>query len=71
MVANVGGTSYVNTGLSNGTTYYFVVWAMTSGGPTANSIQASATPPGPALTTISNFGFETPKHRLRHHRLCV
>jgi fibronectin type 3 domain-containing protein len=61
MVGNaVAGTNYINTGLINGTTYYYVVAAMTSSGPTANSSQASATPPGPALTTVSNFGFEIP-----------
>jgi autotransporter-associated beta strand protein len=56
----VAGTNYVNTGLANGTTYYYVVAAMTASGPTANSVQASATPPGPALTTVSDFGFEIP-----------
>ena len=60
VLANVGGTNYYNTGLRNGTTYYYVVWAMTSNGPTLGSTQASATPPGPALTTIGDFGFEVP-----------
>jgi autotransporter-associated beta strand protein len=59
-LANIGGTNYYDTGLSNGTTWYYVVSAMTAFGPTANSSQVSATPPGPTLTTISDFGFETP-----------
>jgi starvation-inducible outer membrane lipoprotein len=59
-LGNVTGTNFVNTGLANGTTYYYIVWAMTPSGPTLNSSQVSATPPGPALTTVSNFGFETP-----------
>ncbi|WP_254450282.1 cellulose binding domain-containing protein [Cohnella herbarum] len=37
-------TSYSNTGLTNGTTYYYVVSAVNSVGESANSAQASATP---------------------------
>jgi uncharacterized repeat protein (TIGR03803 family) len=37
-------TSYVNTGLTNGMTYYFVVTAVNGGGESSNSPQASATP---------------------------
>ncbi|HEY4414981.1 MAG TPA: DUF642 domain-containing protein, partial [Verrucomicrobiae bacterium] len=59
-LGNVAGTNFFSTGLVNGTTYYFIVVAMTSSGPTANSVQVSALPPGPALTTVTNFGFETP-----------
>jgi cellulose 1,4-beta-cellobiosidase len=43
-VTNVTTTSYTNTGLTNGTTYYFVVNAQNAGGTSANSNQASATP---------------------------
>ena len=39
-------TSYTNTGLTNGTTYYFVVDAKNASGTSANSAQASATPSG-------------------------
>src|SRR5437868_11167129 len=37
-------TSYTNTGLTNGTTYYFVATATNSTGISGNSNQASATP---------------------------
>jgi fibronectin type 3 domain-containing protein len=38
------GTSYTNTGLTNGTTYYYVVAAKNASGSSANSSQVSATP---------------------------
>ena len=47
MIANVTATSFVNTGLANGTTYYYVVSALNANGESANSSQASATPNGP------------------------
>jgi xyloglucan-specific exo-beta-1,4-glucanase len=51
-VTNVATTSYTNTGLTNGTTYYFVVTALNAGGESANSAQASATPNAvPAVPT--------------------
>ena len=43
-VANVAGTSFVNTGLVNGTTYFFVVSATNSYGESSNSISVNATP---------------------------
>ncbi|GIQ67349.1 hypothetical protein DUZ99_02530 [Xylanibacillus composti] len=45
-VANVAGTSYTDTAVTNGTTYYYVVSASNSAGSSANSTQASATPTG-------------------------
>ena len=43
-VTNVAGTSFVNPGLANGTTYYFVVSATNTFGESANSAEVSATP---------------------------
>ena len=38
------GTSYTNTGLTNGTTYFYVVTASTGSAESGNSSEASATP---------------------------
>lgn len=48
-IASSTGTSYTNTGLTNGTTYYYVVAANLSAGESANSNEASATPQAAAL----------------------
>ena len=43
-VMNVATTNFVATGLTNGTTYYFVVSALNMGGESANSSETNATP---------------------------
>jgi len=52
-VASPAGTSYTDTTVINGTTYYYVVTAVSASGESANSNQASATPsePSPAPPT--------------------
>ncbi|MBW8780689.1 MAG: alginate lyase family protein [Verrucomicrobia bacterium] len=53
VASGVTATSYTDTGLTNGTTYYYVASAVNLGGESANSVQASATPqvPAPAAPT--------------------
>lgn len=43
-IATATNTSYTDTGLNNGTTYYYVVTAQNSAGESGNSNEASATP---------------------------
>jgi subtilase family serine protease len=53
-------TGFTNTGLTNGTTYFFVVTAVNSAGESGNSNQASATPFVSTLTQLLlNPGFES------------
>jgi fibronectin type 3 domain-containing protein len=48
IAANVAGTSYTDTGVTNSTTYYYVVSALNANGESANSAEVSATPTAPA-----------------------
>ena len=45
--------SYTDTGLTNGTPYYYVVSAVNSSGESANSSQASATPAGTSSVAVT------------------
>jgi len=44
VVTGYTGTTYTNTGLANGTTYFYVVTATGAGGTSGNSAEVSATP---------------------------
>jgi hypothetical protein len=59
IATNLAALSFTNTGLSNGTTYYFVVSAINQAGESANSVPVgaepvSATPTQLSFGTISN-----------------
>lgn len=62
IASNVSGTSYVDSGLTNGTIYYYVVTAITANGESGNSNEASATPkadvtpPDPKLHIVLEVG---------------
>src|SRR5262249_36269273 len=53
-VATVTGATFTNTGLANGTTYFFVVSAVNANGESANSSEVSATPLAADFTLSAN-----------------
>jgi fibronectin type 3 domain-containing protein len=59
---NVGGTSATIPGLTNGTTYYFVVSALNAGGEGANSAQVSTAPVLPPPATPTGLAATTGDH---------
>lgn len=50
IASNITETAYTDSGLSNGTTYYYVVTAVNSAGESSYSNEASATPAAAAIT---------------------
>jgi fibronectin type 3 domain-containing protein len=51
-------SSFTDTGLTNGTTYYYVVSALSAGSESANSAQASATPTVPLTPPAAPVGLQ-------------
>lgn len=51
--SGISATTFTHTGLTNGTTYYYVVSAAGSAGESTNSNQVSATPLAPGQTMLS------------------
>ena len=54
-ISTQAGTSFSDTGLTNGTKYFYVVSAYNSYGESANSSEVSATPAAPALSAPANL----------------
>jgi fibronectin type 3 domain-containing protein len=53
IATNLAALAYTNTGLVNGTIYYFVVSATNSAGESANSVQVSARPVSPTAPLLN------------------
>jgi len=56
ILTNVTATAFTNTGLLNGSPYYYVVSALNIAGESTNSVEASATPQAPPPLNISVAG---------------
>src|SRR5207245_1257133 len=58
-VASPTTTGYTDSGLTNGTTYYYVVTAVNTGGESGNSSQVSAMPTSGTISINYGGGFST------------
>ena len=58
VASDVTATSYVDTGLTNGTTYYYLIEAANALGTSGNSAEVSATPTAVVYTALQNWRFE-------------
>lgn len=63
-VAAPTSTNYTDTGLTNGTTYYYVVASVNSTGESDNSNEASAKPTAPATAVQVNVDVLTNRHAI-------
>ena len=54
-IEDIQATSYAHVGLANGTSYYYVVTAVSTGGESTVSVADSATPQPPAPGALSNL----------------
>jgi hypothetical protein len=59
-IASVSTANYVDTAVTNGVTYYYVVTGTNSAGQSVVSAEASASPQE-TVPSIGNFGFESPQ----------